>query len=105
MKSSLIHRIKEVGINRSIGVKKHDIYKIFTSEIFAIVIKYSLPGYLLMTLANLYLYNGGLLPGFNWNFVPLGIIIYIVLALIIGLIPVTLLLRKTPSEINKKYDI
>ena len=105
MKSSLIHRIKEVGINRSIGVKKFDIYKIFSSEIIAIVIKYSLPGYLITVLASIYLYNGGLLPGFNISYIPIGIIFYLLLAIIIGLIPVYQLLRKTPSEINKKYDI
>ena len=105
MRSSLIHRIKEVGINRSIGVKKFDIYKIFGSEILAIVIKYSLPGYLITNGIMIYLHNGGLIPEFNIGLVFFGFIFYLVLAIIIGLIPVFALLRKTPSEINKKYDI
>lgn len=105
MASSLIHRIREVGIYRNIGVLRFDLYKMFVSEILSIVIKYSLPGFLTSVIILKYLHNGGLISNYNLIFVPTLLLIYIVLALLIGLIPIYRLTRKTPAEINKKYDI
>ena len=48
-RSSFLSRIKEVGIYRAIGVKKSDIYKMFTGEAFAITTLTSVPGVLFMS--------------------------------------------------------
>ena len=49
VRSSFMSRIKEIGIYRAIGVKKIDIYKMFTSESFAITTLASVPGVILMS--------------------------------------------------------
>ncbi len=108
IRSSFLSRIKEVGILRAIGVKKTDIYKMFLSEIIAItsiagvtgigVIAYFISicqsisflkdtfvlnsGVILLTIGLLYLFN-----------------------IIIGLIPVANILRKTPAAILSRHDI
>ena len=47
LRASFLSRIKEVGIYRAIGVKKKDIYIMFSGEIIAITTLASLPGILL----------------------------------------------------------
>jgi ABC-type antimicrobial peptide transport system permease subunit len=54
MRSSMLSRIKEIGIYRSIGTTKTDLYKIFFSEIFAFTCLGSMTGYLFMTYAMLF---------------------------------------------------
>ena len=46
MRASFLSRIKEVGTLGAIGVKKSDIYKMFTGEIIAITCVASVPGWL-----------------------------------------------------------
>jgi putative ABC transport system permease protein len=109
MRSSMLGRIKEIGVYRSIGATKADIYKIFISEILAFTTIGSLTGYLFMT----YIVNevermfAGVITVFHFpiTMFVLGISgIYLVI-LIFGMIPIYSLLRKTPSEINAKFDI
>ena len=47
IRSSFLSRIKEVGIYRAIGVKKKDIYIMFSGEIIAITTLASIPGILI----------------------------------------------------------
>ena len=47
IRSSFLSRIKEVGIYRAIGVKKKDIYIMFSGEIIAINILATTPGVLI----------------------------------------------------------
>ncbi|HRX92255.1 MAG TPA: ABC transporter ATP-binding protein/permease, partial [Candidatus Izemoplasmatales bacterium] len=49
MRSSLLGRVKEVGIYRSIGATKKDVGKIFVSEIIAFTTIASMTGYLIMS--------------------------------------------------------
>ncbi len=109
MRSSMLGRIKEIGIYRSIGATKKDIYKIFLSEIIAFTTVGSLTGYLFMT----YVVNqiqktfGVITDIFNFPITLFlgGIIGIYLINMIFGMIPIFTLLRKTPSEINAKYDI
>ncbi len=109
MRSSMLGRIKEIGIYRSIGATKKDIYKIFVSEIIAFTTVGSLTGYLLMS----YLLNRvremvssfASVFYFPWTLFVGGIVGLYLVNLIFGLLPIFSLLRKTPSEINAKYDI
>ncbi len=109
MRSSVLGRIKEIGIYRAIGASKRDIYKIFFSEIVAMTTVGSLSGYLFMT----YIVNQveNALGAFTSIFyLPLylfvlGIVIIYIINIVFGMIPIVSLLRKTPAEITAKFDI
>ncbi|XFA98231.1 ATP-binding cassette domain-containing protein [Candidatus Izemoplasma sp. B36] len=109
MRSSMLSRIKEIGIYRSIGATKRDIFKIFIGEIFWMTSLGSLTGYLAMSLLINRIQNmlGDIFSVFYFpiHYFVGGIIAIYLINLIAGLLPVFNLLRKTPSEINSKYDI
>ena len=108
MRSSFLSRIKEVGIYRAIGMKKIDIYKMFTGEVIAISTIGSMTGvfftsYIICQLttvnyyANKFLVNG-------YTILTVIILVYL-FNLIVGLLPCALTLRKTPAEIMSRSDI
>lgn len=108
MRSSFLSRIKEVGIYRAIGMKKLDIYKMFTGEIIAISTLGSMTGvffssyiiYQLTTVA--YYANKFLMNGLT--VLTIVVIVYL-FNLLVGLLPTILTLRKTPAEIMSRSDI
>ena len=109
MRSSMLSRIKEIGIYRSIGATKRDIYKIFFGEIFWFTTLGSLTGYLAMAFLISRIQNmiGDLIEFFYfpvYYFVG-GIVGIYIINMIFGLLPIFNLLRKTPSQINAKFDI
>lgn len=108
IRSSFLSRIKEIGILRAIGVKKKDIYKMFIGEIVAITTGASVPGILFMSyvlqklsqiryLERLYVVN-------LWTIIASIMIIYI-FNLLVGLLPVFKVVRKTPAQILSRHDI
>ena len=108
IRASFLSRIKEVGVYRAIGVRKFDIYKMFSGEIIALTTIASLPGLLFMTLVisrivqfsafqNMFMINFGV-------FLVCLIVIY-ALNLIFGLLPVWRTIRKTPAAILARTDI
>ena len=109
MRSSLMARIKEVGIYRAIGVSKGNLTFRFLIEAlvlttFTVFIGYVISSAVIFALAA----NVSLLDTILYYPVWLaGAILAILYAvcLICGLIPIFSLLRKTPSEILSKYDI
>ncbi len=109
MRSSMLGRIKEIGIYRSIGATKKDIYKIFFSEIIAFTTVGSLTGYLFMTYVVYKIQDtfGAIIQVFYFPITLFlaGIIGLYLINIIFGMIPIFTLLRKTPSEINAKFDI
>lgn len=109
IRSSLISRIYEVSVHRALGVRKIDIFRSFTVEIFTISTISTLLGYLLATYA-LNKLQDGLLGSLDFFLVtPLtiivGIILLYVLNMLAGLFPIFMLLRKTPAQILSQYDI
>lgn len=108
IRASFLSRVKEVGVYKAIGVKKSDIYKMFTGEILAITTMASLPGYLFMAYV-LHRLSG--ISYFSQMFVvnPMVLIVSIVLIygfnLLFGLLPVFRTIRKTPAEILSRTDI
>ncbi len=108
IRSSFLSRIKEVGIYRAIGVKKRDIYKMFTGEIIAITTIAGVPGLILMAyflsiLSNIkYLSSYIMITPF---LVILAIIFVYLFNLLIGLIPIYNTIRKRPAEILARYDV
>lgn len=109
MRSSMLGRIHEIGIYRSIGASKKDIYKIFFSEILAFTTIGSLTGYLFMTyvIGQVQKVLGAFTSIFYFPLYlfVLGIVLIYTVNIVFGMIPIMNLLRKTPAEINVKFDI
>jgi ABC-type antimicrobial peptide transport system permease subunit len=108
MRSSFLSRIKEVGIYRAIGVKKTDIYKMFIGESFAISTLASLPGvlfisYCLYVLSDINYINNNY--EMNLGIIFLCLIIVYSFNIIVGLIPVFNIIKKTPAEILSRNDL
>lgn len=102
MRSSFLSRVKEVGILRAIGVKKKDIYKMFLGEIIALTTLTAIPGLFVMS----YIIKGLQLISyyqdqFMYNNIVLGISIAIIVGfnVVVGLLPVHNVIRKTPAKI------
>ncbi len=108
VRSSFLSRKKEVGIYRAIGVKKRDIYKMFSSESFAITTIASLPGVLFMSYC-LYMLKDIRYVGDNYLINPFVLsvcIIFIYLFnIFVGLIPVFNTTRKTPAAILSSHEV
>ena len=108
IRSSFLSRVKEVGILRAIGVKKLDIYIMFSGEIIAITLLTSIPGilfsaYIMNILSKISYLEGTFI--INPTLVISAIIAVFVFNLVIGLLPVFNTIRKRPSEILSRTDI
>ncbi|MFI3252398.1 MAG: ABC transporter ATP-binding protein/permease [bacterium] len=104
MRSSLISRIYDIGVYRSLGVTKRDIYKLFIAELFLISILSSTVGFIIgyLTVSSSSNLSGIRLP------IQYGLLVLVTIIIsnvFIGLLPVRKLLKLTPSEIGSKYDI
>ena len=108
IRSSFLSRIKEVGIYRAIGVKKKDIYIMFSGEIIAITTLASLPGilicaYILKQISSVSVLKDTII--INPFIIILSIILVFIFNLTVGLIPVYKTIRKRPAEILARTDI
>ncbi len=109
MRSSLLNRIKEVGIYRAIGVtKKNLVFKFFVEAVVLTTLTVFV-GYI-CTSAFLFACLGMSSFMESMLYYPLwlaGIVLAVLYAvcLFFGTLPTVSLLRKTPSEILSKYDI
>lgn len=108
IRSSFMSRIKEVGIYRAIGIKKMDIYKMFTGEILSITVIGSIPGitfmaYILKVLREIsYLESRYVVNIYVYLF---SIALVLLFNLIVGLIPVYTTIKSTPAKILSRYDV
>ncbi|MBQ6495986.1 MAG: ABC transporter ATP-binding protein/permease [Firmicutes bacterium] len=108
IRASFLLRIREVGVYRAIGVRKLDIYKMFSGEIAAITTLAGLPGFLLMAFA---LSKLSKVTYFSDIFLMNPPVIFVCLILVyglnllFGLLPVWKTIRKTPAEILSRTDI
>lgn len=108
MRSSFLSRIKEVGILRAIGVKKSDIYKMFVGETIAITTSVSMLGIIFMSyILNCLIQIRQLSRMFIINFqvIGLSILIIYIFNIIVGLLPLFKVLRKTPAQILSRHDL
>ena len=109
MRSSLMSRIKEIGIYRAIGVSKKNLYfKFFTESLILTVLTVAL-GYILSSAVVLASLNVSSIAA-QLFFYPswfASAILAVVLSssLLFAMLPIIALLRKSPSEILSKYDI
>ncbi len=108
LRASFLSRVKEVGIYRAIGVKKKDIYIMFSGEIIAITTIANVPGlilgaYIFKVLGEIELIKTQFLM------TPLLFIVALLVVygfnLLVGLLPVFKTIRKTPAEILARTDI
>ena len=105
---SVLERTKEIGILRAIGVKKTDIIKMFLGEIIAIATIGGLIGILFMAYMIKFLLRVSYLKNMfvlNPQVILISIILMYSFNIIVGLIPVFNVLRKTPAQILSRHDI
>ena len=108
IRSSFLSRVKEVGIYRAIGVKKKDIYIMFSGEIIAITTLASIPGLVLSAYVLNILSKVDFLEDYlvvNPIVVLYTILLLYLFNLVVGLIPVFNTMRKRPAEILARTDI
>ncbi len=108
IRASFLSRIKEVGVYRAIGVKKRDIYKMFSGEIIAISTIASLPGMLFMSLIISRVVKMSMFQErfmINPGICLVCLIVIYGLNILFGLLPVWRTIRKTPAEILARTDI
>ena len=109
LRSSFLSRIKEIGTLRAIGLKKGDIYKMFTGEILVITFITAVPGIALMYFVLTQLVRSTFYLEGQYMLTPAVAAITFGLVmmfnLLTGLIPVFTTLRKTPAQILARTDI
>ncbi len=109
MRSSLMSRIKEIGILRAIGVSKKNLLFKFFIEAAVLTVLTVFIAYLLTSA--FMLASIGISPFATEIFYyPLwlaaaDLVLLAAISLFFGTLPILTLLRKTPSEILSKYDI
>ena len=109
MRSSLMNRIKEVGIYRAIGVsKKNLVFKFFIEAVvlttLTVFIGYLLTSTFLFAVLSMSSIVAEIFYYPLWLAGAVLVILYVI-SLFFGTLPILSLLRKTPSEILAKYDI
>lgn len=109
-RSKMINEIYQIGVYRSLGATKKSIIDKYLAYNFAQTTLSAIIGYGLtfVIYIGFKLYIGNLL-GNEIIMQPLMMVVGIVgiylINLLVGILPIVLLLRKTPAEINSKYDI
>ena len=109
MRSSMMNRVKEIGIYRAVGVSRGNLLFRFSVESLVLTALTVFPGYLIASLIMRHWLTTSLLMGHTFYYplwISLGVLlILLLLCLVFGTLPIMLLLKKTPSEILAKYDI
>lgn len=109
MRSKMLKQIYTIGVYRALGAKKTNIYKMFLSDIFVTTTLTTFLGYIIVVIG----YNkimGSLVRTLSiykvhTSYMLIGVLGLYVVNFIFGLLPIFLLLIKSPSEIISKYDI
>ncbi len=109
MRSSLMNRVKEIGIWRAIGVSRRNLVFRFFVEALVLTVLTVCVGYLI-TSGFLYACLGlsSLVEEIFFYPVWLALAVLVILvavSLFCGTLPILLLLKKSPAEILAKYDI
>lgn len=109
MRSSLMNRIKEIGIYRAIGVsKKNLVFKFFIEAIvlttLTVFIGYLITSGFLFAILGMSSLVADIFYYPAWLALAVLAVLYVI-SLFFGTLPILSLLRKTPSEILAKYDI
>ena len=111
MKSKMLQDIYEIGVRRELGQKRISIILNYILKSFVTLTLTIIIGYILSTLIYIFIalrvnsFDGNIPVLYNSLSTYLIILIIYVMGIIFGIIPVLLLLKHTPAEIVKKYDI
>ena len=104
-RSKMIHNIYNIGVQRALGTKKSKIYQSYIIDSLVLSTFTVVLGFVLMYLftINVNDFISGIAINFGIFILTVGLI-YVIM-LLASLLPIFLLLRKTPIEIINKYDI
>lgn len=108
MRTSLMRRVKEIGIYRAIGVSKRNLTFRFFVETLLLSLLTVVIGFVIAAWLVSWLMKASLLSALLYFPLWLGVLLLALIlgaCLIAGLLPLRLLLVKTPSAILAKYDI
>ncbi len=109
MRSSLMNRIKEVGVYRAIGVSKNNLKFRFFIESLVLSTLTVFLGYLASSaFIGICISKSSMFSTiffYPWWYALIILVILYAVCIICGSLPIVMLLRKTPSEILAKYDI
>ena len=109
MRSSMIKRIKEIGIYRAIGTSKKNItFKFFIEAIVLCFLTVIIGNIITSVILSYCYYKFTIVASFMYYPIWLALCAFAlesVICVFFGTLPVMILLRKTPSEILSKYDI
>ncbi len=108
MRSSMLSKVRQIGIYRAIGVSKKNLIFKFAVESTAIalqtlVIGFAFGAYIASSLADSAISSGSFYFPFWLGAMTLALLVGT--CILFGVIPIASLLRKTPAEILAKYDI
>jgi len=109
MRSSLMNRIKEIGVYRAIGVSKKNLVFKFFIEAIVLTTLTTFVGFLVSS-GFIFVCFGMSSVASELFYYPLwlavaDLVVLYSISLFFGILPILSLLRKTPSEILAKYDI
>ncbi|MBO7177210.1 MAG: ABC transporter permease, partial [Clostridia bacterium] len=108
MRSSVMHRVKEIGVYRAIGVSRKNLVFRFAVETLVLITLSAFVGYLIAAVTIAHLASVSVISSvlyFPW-WLALGLFALLYGASVLfGILPVVILTRKTPSAILAKYDI
>ncbi len=109
MRSSLMNRIKEIGIYRAIGVsKKNMLFRFFVESIVLTTLTVMIGYFLISAIMLFWATSAPLISTILYYPLWLAAVLFVLLyalCIFCGTLPILSLLRKTPSEILAKYDI
>ena len=104
-RSKMLNNIYSIGVNRALGASKWHIYKKYIIDSSVLAVFTACLGFII---TYIFAYNANeFLPGICFSFGEfiLGLVVIYILMVFSSLLPIILLLRKTPIEIIGKYDI
>lgn len=105
MRSSTISKIKEIAINRSLGMRNASAIAMQFYELVTIISIYAIPGYLV---AIVFMFaTNGVFANYSLDVFTLGGSLVLIFAIIIlvGLLPILRIVKKIPQKMITKYDI
>lgn len=109
LRSSFLSRIREVGTLRAIGLKKKDIYRMFSGEILVITFITAVPGIIIMYYILSNVVKITYFMESMYMITPLvallALAVDVLFNMLVGLIPVYATMRKTPAQILARTDI
>lgn len=108
MRSSMLSKVREIGIYRAVGVSKKNMIFKFAVESTAIALQTLTVGFIIGAYIATSLANGGVTAATFYFPFWLGMLTLVFLigtCILFGILPIAALLRKTPAQILAKYDI